>query len=180
MGRSEGFFPLENPAYVGADHAIVLVGIRSIAHQTAGGSELAPKIEGRHPVAHRQHNELRRADEKERVGSDEQRIGAHLGDAGKGRVNVTNGAGFQDSRLLPDGASGGLHSIDLCFSERLVRISQAARWCWHRAIAHGRAPVPVGNLRPEILMVQSTQNWHRQRATDGLDGTRDRRVLVQR
>jgi len=40
--------------------------------------------------------------------------------------------------------------------------------------------VPVGNLRPEILMVQSTQNWHRQRATDGLDGTRDRRVLVQR
>src|SRR6266851_5347228 len=41
-------------------------------------------------------------------------------------------------------------------------------------------PVPVGNLRSEILMVQSAQNWHRQRATDSLDGTRDRRVLVQR
>src|SRR5258708_9835347 len=40
--------------------------------------------------------------------------------------------------------------------------------------------VPVGNLRSEILVVQSAQNWHRQRATDGLNGTRDRRVLVQR
>ena len=42
------------------------------------------------------------------------------------------------------------------------------------------ALVPVGNLRSEILVVQSAQNWHRQRATDSLDGTRDRRVLVQR
>jgi 2-hydroxychromene-2-carboxylate isomerase len=41
-------------------------------------------------------------------------------------------------------------------------------------------PVPVGNLRSKILMVQSAQNRHRQRATDGLNGTRDRRVLVQR
>src|SRR5258708_5744948 len=41
-------------------------------------------------------------------------------------------------------------------------------------------PVPVGSLRPEILVVQSAQNWHRQRATDGLDSTRDRRVLLQR
>ena len=40
--------------------------------------------------------------------------------------------------------------------------------------------VPVGNLRSEILVVQSAQNWHRQRATDGLDSTRDRRVLLQR
>jgi len=41
-------------------------------------------------------------------------------------------------------------------------------------------PVPVGNLRSEILVVQSAQNWHCQRATDSLDGTRNRRVLVQR
>jgi hypothetical protein len=40
--------------------------------------------------------------------------------------------------------------------------------------------VPIGNLRSEILVVQSAQNWHGQRATDSLDGTRDRRVLVQR
>jgi|SRR6516165_3467131 hypothetical protein len=41
------------------------------------------------------------------------------------------------------------------------------------------AAVLVGNLRSEILVVQSTQNRHRQRETDSLDGTRDRRVLVQ-
>ena len=41
-------------------------------------------------------------------------------------------------------------------------------------------PVPVGNLRPEILVMQPAQNWHRQRATDGLDSTWDWRVLVQR
>src|SRR5262244_2008040 len=40
--------------------------------------------------------------------------------------------------------------------------------------------VPVGNLRSEILMVESAQNWHRQRAPDSLNGPRDRRVLVQR
>jgi hypothetical protein len=38
----------------------------------------------------------------------------------------------------------------------------------------------LSELRSEILVVQSAQNWHRQRSTDGLDGKRDRRVLVQR
>jgi hypothetical protein len=38
-------------------------------------------------------------------------------------------------------------------------------------------PVPVENLHSEILVAQSAQNWHRQRATDSLDGTRDRCVL---
>jgi hypothetical protein len=41
-------------------------------------------------------------------------------------------------------------------------------------------PVPVGNLRSEILVVQSAQNWDRQRATASLDSTWDRCVLVQR
>jgi len=39
--------------------------------------------------------------------------------------------------------------------------------------------VPVGNLRSEILVVQSAQNWHRQRATDSLDGTWDRRIWTE-
>src|ERR1700704_1598783 len=33
-----------------------------------------------------------------------------------------------------------------------------------------RRAVPVGNSHSYILMVQSAQNWHGQRATDGLDG----------
>jgi DNA invertase Pin-like site-specific DNA recombinase len=40
--------------------------------------------------------------------------------------------------------------------------------------------VPVGNLRSDILVMQPAQNRHRQRATDSLDATWDRRVLVQR
>jgi hypothetical protein len=48
------------------------------------------------------------------------------------------------------------------------------------SIEHHVAAVPVGNLRSKILVVQSAQIRHRQRATDGLNGTRDRRVLVQR
>jgi hypothetical protein len=39
--------------------------------------------------------------------------------------------------------------------------------------------VPVGNSRSDILVVQSAQNWHGQRLTDCLDGSRDRRVLLQ-
>jgi hypothetical protein len=44
----------------------------------------------------------------------------------------------------------------------------------------GIEPVPVGNLRPEILVMRSAQNWHHQRAADSLGGARDRRVLMQR
>ena len=40
-------------------------------------------------------------------------------------------------------------------------------------------PVPVGNSRSDILVMQSAQNWHGQRLTDCLDGTGDRRVLLQ-
>jgi len=36
-------------------------------------------------------------------------------------------------------------------------------------------PVLVGNLRSEILVVQSAQNRHRQRETDSLDGTDTKR-----
>ena len=35
---------LENPAYVGAGHAIAFVGIRSITYQTTAGDEFAAKV----------------------------------------------------------------------------------------------------------------------------------------
>jgi hypothetical protein len=40
-------------------------------------------------------------------------------------------------------------------------------------------PVPVGNSRSDILVVQPTQDGDGQRLTDGLDGAGDRRVLLQ-
>ena len=38
---------------------------------------------------------------------------------------------------------------------------------------------PCRKLNPHILMVQSAQDWQRQNAAHGLDGTRYRRILVQ-
>jgi hypothetical protein len=65
--------------------------------------------------------------------------------------------------------------VNRAFRARFFRIRAACV-----AQSNRRGAVPVGNLRPEILVMQSAQNWHRQRATYSLDGTRDRRVLVQR
>ena len=59
-------------------------------------------------------------------------------------------------------------------ASRLTRVSSNCEKSYRSPL------VFVGNLRSEILVVQSTQNPHRQRKTDSLDGTRDRRVLVQR
>jgi hypothetical protein len=39
---------------------------------------------------------------------------------------------------------------------------------------------PCRKLNPDILVVQSAQDWQGQNATDGLDGARHRRILVQR
>src|SRR5215475_1384386 len=48
-----------------------------------------------------------------------------------------------------------------------------------RDVVHAE-PVPVGNLRSQILVVQSAQNWHRQNATGRLNSMRYRRILLQR
>ena len=38
---------------------------------------------------------------------------------------------------------------------------------------------PCRKLNPNILMMQSAENWHRKNAPDGLNGARYWRVLVQ-
>jgi hypothetical protein len=48
------------------------------------------------------------------------------------------------------------------------------------AIEQFRTHVPVGNLRSEILVMQSAQNWRRKCAAHSLNRTRNGRVLVQR
>src|SRR5439155_26018669 len=75
-------------------------------------------------------------------------------------LNVIHGLGDKPERVMLFG-----HNPELTeFAHRLS----------------GEITVPVGNLRSEISVMQAAQNWHCQRATDSLDGTRDRRVLVQR
>jgi hypothetical protein len=50
-------------------------------------------------------------------------------------------------------------------------------WRWKSRCRGGRCP--CRKLNPHILMVQSAQDWQRQNAAHGLDGTRYRRILVQ-
>ena len=38
---------------------------------------------------------------------------------------------------------------------------------------------PYRKLDPDVLVVQSAQDWHGQNTTDGLDGARYRRILIQ-
>ena len=49
-----------------------------------------------------------------------------------------------------------------------------------RLAVQSKSRVLIGNSSSEILVVQSAQNWRRQRPTVSLDGTRDRCILVQR
>jgi hypothetical protein len=66
-------------------------------------------------MAGREYHKLRGAIEKERIARDQERIGTHLGQPLKCRIDVANGAGIQDFDLLPDAAGGGLDVIHLDF-----------------------------------------------------------------
>src|SRR5262245_48999558 len=70
-------------------------------------------------MASRQHRKLRGAREEKRIGRDQERIGAHLDQLRKGRIDVANGAGIQDVDLLPGAAGGGLNVIQLNFGLKL-------------------------------------------------------------
>jgi hypothetical protein len=66
-------------------------------------------------MASRQHHKLRGAGQEERIGRDQERIGTHLGQCCKSRIDVANGARIQDADLLPDAAGGGLKVAHLGF-----------------------------------------------------------------
>ena len=55
-------------------------------------------------------------------------------------------------------------------------MNKLLRRVWDGADAGGILPLPLGNLRPDILVLQPTQDGHCQRLTDGLDGAGDWRV----
>jgi hypothetical protein len=69
-------------------------------------------------------------------------------------------------------AGGGEHGIG-CVAAWMGEVIAA------HAVMFLEMAVPVGNSRSDILVVQSAQNRHGQRLSDSLDGTGDRRVLLQ-
>src|SRR5213080_2935637 len=75
----------------------------------------------------RQHYKLRGAREEERIGRGQKRIGAHLGQFCKSRVDVANGAGIEDVDLLPDTACGGLGNQRLAHEKDFSPVACLAR-----------------------------------------------------
>jgi len=60
-----------------------------------------------------------------------------------------------------------------------AEIAEARRLSARVAEVFRKSAVPVGNSRSDILVVQPAQHRHGQRLTDALDGTGNRRVLLQ-
>ena len=48
--------------------------------------------------------------------------------------------------------------------------NQARAWCEHLRPDATRRACPYRKLNPDILVVQSAQNWYRQNLADGLYG----------
>jgi nucleoside-diphosphate-sugar epimerase len=103
----------------------------------------------------------------------------------KPRILIIGSTGRIGSRVIAEIAK--VDAIEAIYSSRTLEQVGAWRKDGKDAVLVDldrpetfREAVPVGNLRPEILVMQPAQNWHGQRATDGLDSTWDWRVLVQR
>jgi hypothetical protein len=72
------FRALENLTGVDADLTIGVGKIGSVAHQAAGGGELAHSVNCRHRVAGRQRHDLSALASEKRVDADNERAGAQL------------------------------------------------------------------------------------------------------
>ncbi len=84
-------------------------------------------------------------------------------------VNQRSGATARHSGLGPGGGNR-------CGSADEYSNRERCRCCSSGSAT--RHSCPYRKLNPDVLVVQSAQNWHRQYATEGLDDARRRRVLV--
>src|SRR5262245_9651939 len=75
-------------------------------------------------MACRQHHELARAIEKDRIRRDQERIDAHSGEPRKRCIDLADGAGIQNIDLLPYAAGGDLNVTHLHFGIGRVRVHQ--------------------------------------------------------
>jgi len=87
-------------------------------------------------------------------------------------------AGFRAFWRWKSRPRGGRPSIPVDI-RCLIREMSVANPLWGAPRIHGEL-VLVGNSCSDVLVVQAAQDGHRERLTDGLDGARNRRVLLQR
>src|SRR5262245_51059179 len=145
-------------------------------------SFVASKVQRGNRMACREHHKLRGANEKERIGRDQERINVHLGKPCKGRIDVGNGAGVQDIDLLSDGAGGGFNVTYLCCAKGEFGFTRTAI-----VVALGRSsrsspnffgssstwnPLCPVMLPPGTIYDQGTTNLPNRRRVDLLGGSR--------
>src|SRR5215469_12387586 len=113
------FLTFENAAGVNAELAVVFLGARSIAHQSAGRGELAPKVHNGHRMTGRQRNEFIRLGDEKRTDAEDKRTSPLLDEGSEGSVDV---------------AFRGLYVADLRLASWLVRVHQQADYVrlWHQ------------------------------------------------
>src|SRR5580658_1484982 len=81
----------------------------SVTHQSACIHRFTNRISRRKPVPCRQSGKLPTAASEERVGSDEEGIGAFMFKGDKGRVDLADRTGVENLKLHSDGGRGFLH-----------------------------------------------------------------------
>ena len=66
------------------------------------------------------------------------------------------------------------------YSKAPAIVAAAYDWSgFYAGINGGGATCPYQKLNPDVLVMQSTQDWRRQNTADGLDRTGYRRILIQ-
>ena len=95
------FLALEKAAGIVADQAERVAETGSVAHQAAGGGEIAPFINRGKRVARRQRHELIASALQERIELLQQRTPSLVRDGGEGRLDIAFAAGFENDQLLP-------------------------------------------------------------------------------
>src|SRR5262249_16455251 len=113
-------------------------------------------------MACRQHHELAGAIEKDRIRRDQERIGAHLGEPRKRRIDLANGAGIEDVDVLSDAAGGGLNVIHLHFG-----IGRA--WVYENSDRRRVGPQLTQQPQPLRLEVENKRAYPRDVTTGAIE-----------
>jgi hypothetical protein len=108
-GSFGGLGAFEDLSNVSPDLTIDSREARSIADQAPGRDELTELIDRWNAMACRQGNELLAPAREEWIGEDEERVGWLLDEGGEGGVDLSFGAGPQDSELHPGRPRRFLH-----------------------------------------------------------------------
>src|SRR6516164_9429654 len=95
-------FAFENTGGVDASQTVSVGKATAIAHQAAGGDELAVFEDRRYRVTDGQCGELFAPANEEPIGADHERAGPDLGQVRKDRIEIVLGAGMHDTELQPE------------------------------------------------------------------------------